>query len=280
MRSLLCVLIVIGSAACTPTKTEENVTSSGNISSTAPYMWSTYSFPRDLKISQDFNDTEVTQIRQMTSAWELALSNKKDFFSDTERTPEVSSKDLNLDALGEDGVSGIYKITHWPIGLSGGALAVTQIFGRRYNVGQMNEYVRIEHADILVNENLYDFRLDDSKSNYTFDFRTVVLHEMGHFLGLSHKYGTTVMIPSVNPMTVSRAPTSSDASDLAQKYGILPSTASPASAMTTKPVEYKSSPGDTGERVKILIELNVDGECLHKENGVLIGRHTIENKLK
>jgi hypothetical protein len=211
----------------------------------------------------------------MTTAWEQSTLNKKDFFTDTDRTPEVSRKDLDLDALGEDGINGIYKITNWPLSLSGGALAVTQIFGRRYNVGLMNEYVRIEHADILINENLYDFRLDDSKSSSTFDFRTVVLHEMGHFLGLSHKYGSTVMIPSVNPLSVNRSPTTTDANDLAQKYGILLGTGS-TPAMVTRPIEYKNHPEDAGQEVKIIIELSTDGECLHKENGVLVGRHQIK----
>ncbi len=272
MRILLSSLLIIISVACTPSKTEDKVTSSGNISTTAPYIWSTYSFPRNLKISQEFSESEVSAVKAMSTAWEAATLNKKDFFIDTDRTPEISRKDLDLDALGDDGVNGIYKITHWPLSLSGSALAVTQIFGRRYNIGLSNEYVRIEHADILVNENLYDFRLDDSKSSSSFDFRTVVLHEMGHFLGLSHKYGNTVMIPNVNPLSVNRTPTTVDAGDLAQKYGILLGSGGVA-AMVARPLEYKSSPGDEGQKVKILIELRADGECVHKEDGALIGRH-------
>ena len=274
MKPVIFLLSLSFLASCVPTKTVESEVNGGNINVSAPYLWSSLAFPRNLKISDDFSAQEVTNIQAMTAAWETAVEDKKNFFTDTERTTEVSSPSLNLDSLGDDGVNGVYKITSWPMELSAGALAVTQIFGRRYNVGSSSEFVRIEHADILLNENLYDFRTGDTGVSGSFDLRTVILHELGHFLGLSHKYGNTVMVPSIGTSTVGRAPTGVDATDIADKYGITLGSGS-SSAMALGP-QKNHVPQDGGEKVKIMIELMADGECVHKENGAVIQRHFLK----
>jgi hypothetical protein len=222
----------------------------------------------------------------MTTAWETALENKKNFFKDVTApsttlatTPEVDKANINLDSLGDDSINGIYKIQHWPMDLPSSALAVTQIFGRRFNIGDANEYVRIEHADMLVNDNLYNFRTSTDGSSNTYDLQTVVLHEMGHFLGLSHKtYGSnSIMVPSIGSSTVSRAPTNIDISDIASKYSITLGTGSSSAIMAEK-TKLKFTPkiGDNGTRLKILIELHVNGECIHKEDGIVIQRHPLK----
>ncbi len=275
MKSLLIFLIgLFIASSCTPTKTVESEVGSGNINVDAPYLWSSQAFPRNLKISSDFSAAEVSNIQAMSNAWETAVENKKNFFTNTERTPEVSSNNMDLDDLGDDDVNGVYKITHWPLELNSGALAVTQLFGRRYNIGDNDEYVRIEHADVLINENLYDFRTVDGAGGGTYDLRTVVLHELGHFLGLSHKYGNTVMVPSIGTGSVARTPTSVDTIDMADKYHLtLGSGSSSAAIGNTRPTY---SPRDGGQKIKIMIELRANGECVHIENGAVIQRHSVK----
>jgi hypothetical protein len=277
MKVALLALNLMILSACNPAKTTQADLTSANINKSAPYMWSSTALPRDFKISDDFSPSEVTNIKSVTGAWETSVQNKKNFFNDDQKTPEISSPNLNLDAIGDDNINGIYKITSWPLSLSSGALAVTQIFGRRLNVGASNEYVRIEHADILINENLYDFRTGDSGSGGSFDLRTVVLHELGHFLGLSHKYGNTVMVPSITSGTNIRTPTSIDATDMADKYSITLGTGSSSAVMAGKRIDYSSSPSDQGQSIKLIIELMADGECVHKENGDVIQRHFPNN---
>lgn len=277
MKILLSLTTLFLLASCQP-KTVESDIASGAINAGAPYIWANSSFPRDLQISNSFSNAEVTNIRAMSAAWETAVEGKKDFFTDTNRTPEVSAGGMNLDALGDDGINAVYKIIHWPMDLSAGALAVTQLFGRRFNIGSSSEYVRIEHGDILINEHIYDFRTDDSGAGNTYDLRTVILHEMGHYLGLQHKYGNTVMVPSVGTTTVNRAPTSIDAVDVASKYSIALSTGSGSQMVMGANARKTYAPidGDRGQQVKIMIELMADGECVHKENGAVVRRHSVD----
>lgn len=278
MKHVLFLAPILILMSCTPTKTVEPSTTSGNINVYAPYMWASNAFPRNLKISNDFTATEVAQIQAMSTQWESSTENKKNFFNNTELTPEVSSANLNLDSLGDDNVNGIYKITEWPMSLSGGALAVTQLFGRRFNVGEANEYVRIEHADILINENDYSFRTDDVVAN-NYDFRTVVLHEMGHFLGLSHNLSSSsaVMYPSISTNSSKRIPHNLDIADLADRYNITLSSGASSAITASKPL-YKPAPNDPGQMVKIMIELRADGECVHTENGHELYRHSFLKK--
>jgi hypothetical protein len=258
MKVLLHSILLLALLACNASKTQN--TSTGAINASAPYKW-TATFPRTMAVSQDFDANEHTAIQLMSTAWKSSVSNTVTWISYGADTSEVAL--TNLDAL-YDGVMGIYKSAHWPSNLPGSALAVTQIFGRRYNTGSSTEFVNIEHADILVNYDFYTFDTVDAGPGY--DLRTVVLHEMGHFLGLQHKASSSnstlsIMYPSIGSTEAKRAPKSLDISDISSKYGIASSSANPA-AMAQR-VKYEIKSGDVGEPVKIIYELHADGKCVH-----------------
>jgi hypothetical protein len=180
-----------------------------------------------------------------------------------------------------DNVMGVYKTTSWPDGLPTSALAVTQIFGRRYNTGSASEFVNIEHADILVNYEIFNFDTADAGSGY--DLRTVVLHEMGHFLGLQHNTSVpraqSIMYPSISSTEFKRFPLQVDINDMANKYSIAMGGggggAIAAMSATDAHVVDESKPH---EAIKILIELHADGSCIHKVNGAPVGRHQVDLK--
>lgn len=242
-------------------------------------MWADGSFPKTLNISSNFTDDEVANITEMNAAWNLAVENKRTFFTFGARVPEITNTINNLDSM-LDGVMGIYKTDNWPAELPGSALAITQIFGRRHNVGTNSEFVNIEHADILINNDIHSFDTGPSGPNY--DLRTVILHEMGHFLGLTHKNSSSnsnssIMYPSISSSTYKRAPKQVDINDISSKYGItLSGGGSGGRAMATQNASrYEVDPREVGEAVKILIELHADGECIHKINGKTELRHHI-----
>ncbi len=274
-HSYLVITGLLFIVSCVGTKIEEKGTT-GAINSSAPYFWSS-GFPKTVRLSQDFNADETTAIQLMSTAWSTAVNNQKTFFAYGAVTSEKTTGLSGMDAL-LDSEMGIYKASNWPGTLPGSALAVTQIFGRRYNVGSSSEFVSIEHADVLVNDDFYDF--DTADTGPGFDLRTVILHELGHFLGLQHKSSSSnrnssVMFPSIDPTEAKRAPKSVDTADIANKYSItMPLTADSAALVSSGPQpSYTIKDGDAGQSIKILIELHADGNCVHKEDGVEVLRH-------
>ncbi len=283
MRSLFFLSFILVLFAACNSKTAS--VTSGAISQTAPYLWQT-GFPKNVVISTAFNNpVETTKINEMAAAWDTSVNNQINFFNftgtDSERTDTITGPNQL-----RDNVFGIYKATnHWPYPDYPLALAITQIFAIRYNSGASNEYAAIQEADIILNDEGFDFDAPPGPPFVLdYDFRTVVLHEMGHFLGLQHKSPSnrlsTVMYPSIFSYETKRIPQTIDAQDLAAKYNIvLPLTAG-GSSITSGPVSYTRNLSDQGEMVKVILELRANGDCIHRMDGVEYERHHIQGLKK
>ncbi|WPU63381.1 matrixin family metalloprotease [Peredibacter starrii] len=272
MKTLLFVPILFSLVACNATKTEE-ITSGGVVTSKTPHVWGSQSFPKTVYVSEDFDTAEVENINDMADKWDVASEGKKSFFL-VQSTPVAEKSDTVASSDGfKDSIFGIYKVVKWPTDLPS-ALAVTQMFGTLYNSGASDEYFSIQHADILVN---YRYTFYSGDSGYGYDLKTVILHEMGHFIGLNHQNVTysqrysTVMYPSVSSGDKKRDPTPLDQVTLASHYNYTLSSSSGSSQMVTPRKEYK--PRDAGTEVKMQIELYPDGECVHRMNGKVVNRH-------
>ena len=162
--------------SCQPTEEtslDGNVSSKSAASST-PSRWpSSGSFPVSLKFGSDFDSEEVVALNKAAQSWNETNNSQTTYF--TTSTSSFSARN-NLDEF-RDGELGVYKLFDWPSEMPESALAVTQIFGTRTSSG----YIRIDHADVLLNYDFFDFTADES---WGYDLETVVLHELGHFLGL------------------------------------------------------------------------------------------------
>lgn len=271
LKTLLFVPIFLSLVACNATKTE-NVTTGGVVTSTTPHIWASQVFPKTVYISEEFDSNEIDNITDMATLWNVAPTNNLTFFNlQNSLVPEKSESVSNSDAF-KDNLFAIYKVVKWPSDLPS-ALAVTQMFGTLYNSGDSDEYFAIQHADILVN---YRYSFYSGDSGYGYDLKTVMLHEMGHFVGLNHQnvsYSnryTTVMYPSVSSSDKKRTLQELDKVTLASHYNY--TYTSPGSSQMVAPrKEYK--PRNAGQEIKMQIELYPHGECVHRVNGKEISRH-------
>jgi|GEM_PF-5091151 len=275
MKSGLIIFFLIFICSCNAAKKVDELSSSNaTAQQNAPRLWKS-SFPKSVKISSGFNTNEKTVINMMLDTYQTDMENKIDFFDNGGDTPEVSSPTLNPTSLSNDGILGIYKFSNWPNQYSGSALAITSTYGLRFNIGQPNEYVEILHADIFINTNFYNFDVLTAGPGY--DLRSVVIHELGHFLGLDHKStesnrALSIMYPSLRSDEIKRNLLSQDKSDLASKYNITLGS-SPALTAQNYRLKYTPNPGQVGIPVTIITELMSDGTCHHSMNGIFTHKH-------
>lgn len=267
--------------SCSPT--EETVdTSVAPLNQNAQAKWGSVNvFPLNLRVSQDFSNDEKSNIENMASEWSDSINNQLSFFNTGSTTTEKSgTSDLN--SLW-DSVYAVYKSTDWHDELPSTALAVTQIFGVRQNTGTSSEYVEILHADVIVNYDYFSFSTGGAGSGY--DLQTVMLHELGHFLGMYHVTAAeidSVMFPSISSLTINRQPYQYDIDTLRSKYGLAGMGQQAALVALqvehTPPSKEEVLSGENG--VRITLELHANGECHHVENGKTIYSHTVKGNLK
>ena len=219
-QNLVYLTLLVVLAACAPKEEAAfRITKSAQSGTMAPSFWSggLNAFPLNLSISSDFSVNEITSIIDTANEWTTSTGNNNQLFDTSSNTVEKSA--MNLNSF-QDDVMGIYKVTSWPSDLPQTALAVTQIFGLRKNIGSSSEIIEMTHADILVNYQNFSFSTDNG---FGYDLQTVVLHEMGHFLGLYHDNSSTnnsVMYPTISRFVTNRSPKNNDILNLSNKYGL------------------------------------------------------------
>lgn len=192
----------------------------------------------------------------MATKWDNALAGKVLFNYDFEDT--ITPAQSNVEDY-DDGELGIYGIEDWFSDVSSNALAITQYFAVRRNPGTSNEYLEIIHADILVN---LDFLFSDDGSRNKYDLSSILLHELGHFLGLGHYFGreNSVMDPYIHLGEVKRSLFSTDLQAIRDNY---PTMINPSSTGVTA---TRSIPAEGEEIVRGIIEQRAGGNCVHHKH--------------
>jgi predicted Zn-dependent protease len=248
--------VLAGLIACTPDDQDQFATSgtSAYSSSLAPSKWpSNSNFPLNVKISSSFDSDQSDAIKNSANAWSASVADRIQFFDTTSTTGPVSSNSLSSY---KDSVMGVYKLDTWPSDLPAMALAVTQIYGTKINIGSSSERIEINHADVLIN---YDYFTFTTSNAWGYDLETVVLHELGHFLGLYHDTSSSydsVMYPTISRYNVNQIPKNKDISALSSKYAIS-SASNSRSAIKLNNIESEDQ-GET-EEVILQFELLADG---------------------
>lgn len=162
---------------------------------------------------------------------------------------------------------GIYRSTNWFESIPSEAVAITQFHAvaETYN-GEA--YYRILHADIIFNDRDHDFSMNpNDKQNY--HFPTVLLHELGHLLGLGHTFemsSGSIMIPGFSEGYHQDSIASIDRGNIYRKYAkFKPSSGNVNFMMRSN--ESSDLGSLKGKQVKRFIHyLMKNGECEHHDH--------------
>lgn len=200
-------------------------------------------------------------IDQMAINWNDSISEVVLFKVPTETTSNKRYPNL-VDY--RDNEMGVYLIDDWFNELSPAALAITQFFGITKNKGTNEEYLELIHADILINSEQHYFS-NDPYDETSYDIQSVILHEMGHFIGLQHNIkDPSVMAPHLRINQSERNIYPADANKVLDRYQTIP----------IKQMETPTILGAIKSKKKIeiqrgIIELRSNGKCYHYLNNEL-----------
>lgn len=230
-----------------------------------------------LKISDqvvnDFSlDNGVFGHTVMAQAWNEALPSKLFFSLPMPVTPNREKTQL---IHYFDDEMGIYKSVNWFSEVGPQALAITQFFGLRKQSAQ-GEYIELQHADVILNYKDYGFS-SDTEDFFNYDLPSVLLHEMGHFIGLRHELDTyeSVMRPSLGSFESERSLYPQDVENLEKNYFVSGSNNLEAASTGIQSGAIRSDDGQDSETVRGHFELRSDGECRHIINGKLTHTHKL-----
>ncbi|MCK5072622.1 MAG: matrixin family metalloprotease [Bacteriovoracaceae bacterium] len=198
-----------------------------------------------------FSGAEIADFETLAGQWDDSHPDY-DFFNYP--ATEVANKDTgNLDDY-YDGEMGIYKSTTWFNEISSNALGITQFFAIRRNAGTSSEFLELVHVDIIMNYRDYEF--DPADPEYSnFDLSSVMLHELGHFLGVGHSSDSNaVMAPTISMGEIRDTLTDDDHGNIQNLYNTGEAQALIGSRSAIRTIE--SEP----EIVRGIIEYRKDGE--------------------
>lgn len=253
---------------------------SGNISAVdGASQWDESLFPLKVQISNEFSASEKSDMADVGATWGQAHGSLNFFdFSDTPAKSVGQLTDY------KDDVFGIYKMHNKLAGYPDRALAITQIYADRINYDGKS-YLAIRHADIVVNYADYAFKSDSSYGNY--DLKTVVLHELGHFVGIDHYQdgsNPSIMEPSIDTFDVIHYPYPKDEELIQANYKPGATSVSSLRSIASLSDETRFVDGDKDETnskvptleeegVRVVHMLKADKSCEHYINGKLVHKH-------
>ncbi len=271
---MLCALTFSG---CNIDKGTKTVSQGGSSGSTGRTRWSTSAFPLDVRIATDVVSNElsdlggsaISTIEALQDEWESNVS--YNFFADTLNTTTPIST-TNLSNY-RDSVLGIYRSTAWFSNVTSNAIAITQWYG--FNTSDSKgAYTEMIHADIILNARDWSFKTSaDTTSSYF--VQQVILHELGHFIGLNHlsppSGSDAVMKPYMDTDESLSALQATDTDGIVELYSNLALSAGPNSRALG--VGAKSRSIDEADIVRGVIELHASGECVHKIDDKVVYSH-------
>lgn len=238
-------------------------------------LWHPGQFPTGSKIQLSLSEEFETEIigaesdltdtvLDISMQWDDSVS-KIDFFTTSPNI--VSNLDYaNLESYWDASHQtkiGIYLHYDWFTEIPSQAVAITQFYAV-VDTFQGKPYYRLLHADIIFNARNHSFSMDPSDTHH-YHFPTVLMHEMGHLLGLDHNFdysSGSVMIPSFSSMYYQNNLSVADQNKIERKYRFFNSSG-------TNAIRFSRNNNFSlrGKKIKRFISyLYADGTCDHKEH--------------
>ncbi len=260
---------------------EEPAQNSGGRGGDIPRRWSAAALSSPLRVGTSdeirnyFNPADDDgngdhPASQMMKRWNAVIGGLQ-FFAIP--SPDIANREYPLhENYLADGEFGIYLHNTWFNSIPRSVLAITTYSGYQRQVGTFDEWVEIIHADIVAN-GLHSFS-SDATDGTTYHLPSVLLHELGHLIGLVHQLDgrPAVMAPSLSATESYSTPYFADNQALQSIYSSIAALFAPDSkgARAFPPVRPKP-----GIPVRGWIELHSDGTCRHYRGQYLIEEHSV-----
>lgn len=281
MRSLFILfLFTLVFSACKQKTTTATQTLNTAPTSCVIGKWSDNVLPLQIKMSSEFSGdytnadlvATLNPLEQMGKVWNDAVSPTKTLLTTPFGVSSASGFSATTDY--RDSEIGIYKSHTWFNNVSSSALAITQFYGIVTSSPALGQYIELSHADIIVNYKDYGSKFTMTNNPLVkYDLPTVILHEMGHLLGLCHET-TKPSIMAPYYLTTQRSLQSAD-SELIKKIYV----DSNISAIKIQNNNANAMSARPGTEVTGIIELHEDGKCIHYLNGKKTFEHIV-NRFK
>ncbi len=176
--------------------------------------WDLNTFPISMKISNNIDLRSQTVAQAGLDEWERAAN--IDFFSDLVSVPNLNFTKLSDYYYRDKYINGIY-LAEGPVeDLQAPNLAVTQIIFYTNTDDPRKPYFQILHTDIVLNGHDYEFT-SSPFDNGSYYLLTLILHEVGHVLGLGHE-AEGIMYPSMSTLDKQETLTLFDENLIKEKY--------------------------------------------------------------
>lgn len=231
---------------------EEKVTETSNPASGAEnvFRWPASSLPIKVKISKDLDDVN-SEIERMMDVWESASG--VDLFHRNGSVVHYDFTSVKEYYLTDQNI-GIHNAYNKLSEIDENTLAVTQIHANFRSLFDGKNFYEIIHADIILNEYSFDFSTDFTAG--TFDQQSVILHELGHLIGLIEHSSErdSIMYPYINPQESIQQLSNTDISNIHDLYS------NPRNALSTRDLDVNKSNSD----ITIIIQYKVDGSHIRK----------------